>query len=238
MEWDKILLADDFEIFLELEKTFYRRHCVELLIARNGHQAFSMAVAERPGLVIMNLDLPGISGDECCRRLKAHPDLNKTPVFLVAAGAHPEAAERGRLAGCDELFTKPIPRQNFLDAAGRRLGITQRSDPRIEARMRVHYGTGNQQLLANYSVNLSSGGIFIETHDILPVDTPLALEFTLPGSPRTIRCKGRVAWVNIPGDELSPRLPPGMGIQFVDLSLTEMHAIKDFVQKESLSPCW
>jgi uncharacterized protein (TIGR02266 family) len=87
-------------------------------------------------------------------------------------------------------------------------------------------------------VNLSSGGIFIETHDVLPVDTPLALEFTLPGSPRTIQCKGRVAWINIPGDKLSPRLPPGMGIQFVDLSLAEMHAIKEFVQNESLSPAW
>jgi len=238
MEWEKILLADDIEIFLELEKTFFRRSGVELLIARNGHQAFSMAVGERPGLIILDLDLPGISGDECCRRLKDHPDLHTTPVFLVASKVHTEAEERGRRAGCEELLSKPIQRQYFLEAAGRHLGIARRSDPRIKARLRVHYGTGDQQLLTNYSVNLSTGGIFIETSDVLPVDTPLSLEFTLPGSPRTIQCKGRVAWVNLPGDELSPRLPPGVGIQFVDLSLAELHAIKEFVQKESLHPAW
>jgi uncharacterized protein (TIGR02266 family) len=238
MEWEKVLLADDIEIFLELEKAFFRRSGVELLLARNGHQVLSMAIAERPKLIIMNLDLPELSGDECCRRIKGHPDIHSTPVFLVASGAHPEAQERGRRAGCEELLTKPIQRQFFLEAAGRHLGVGQRHDPRVKARLRVHYGIGSQQLLTNYSVNLSTGGIFIETEAVLPVDTPLALEFSLPGSPLMIHGKGRVAWVNLPDATLSPRLPPGMGIQFVDLSLAELHAIKEFVQKEALHPSW
>lgn len=238
MEWAKVLLADEIEIFLELEKTHFRNSGVTLLLARDGHQAFSMAVAERPDLIILNLDLPGIGGDECCRRIKAHPETLSIPVFLVASSVNPEATERGCRAGCEELVIKPIQRRSFLQAAGRHLGIVQRNNTRIKARLRVHYGTGEQKLLTHYSVNLSTGGIFIETNVLLPVDTPLSLEFSLPGSLQQLQCKGRVAWINLPGHTISHRLPPGMGIQFVDLKLAELHAVKEFVQKEFIDPTW
>jgi uncharacterized protein (TIGR02266 family) len=238
MEWEKVLLAEEIEFFLELEKTYFRNSGIALLLARDGHQAFSMAVAERPNLIIMNLDLPGIGGDECSRRIKDHPDIHSTPVFLVASSANPEVRERARRAGCEELLIKPIQRRPFHQSAGRHLGIIQRNNSRIKARLRVHYGTGDQKLLTHYSVNLSTGGIFMETNVVLPVDTPLSLEFSLPGSVQQLQCRGRVAWVNLPGDALSPSLPPGMGIQFVDLKLAELHAIKEFVQMEALQASW
>jgi len=238
MELKKILLADEGEIFLELEKNQFRKSGVALLFATGGHQAFEMAAAERPDLVILNLDLPGISGEECCRRLKDHPETSNIPVFLVASHATPAAAERGSRAGCDELVIKPIQWQSFLQAVSRHLGFVHPGNTRVKARLPVKYGAGEKAKLTQYSVNLSAGGIFIESNVLLPVNTPLSLEFSLPPSQKQFQCKGRVAWINLPGHTVCHRLPPGMGIQFVDLKLAEQSAVRDFVQMESIAPSW
>jgi uncharacterized protein (TIGR02266 family) len=139
--------------------------------------------------------------------------------------------------GEGECIRKPIDPQQFLRAISPYLG-DRRTVPRVPARLRINYGIEGRNVLADYSVNLSSGGVFIETDDVLPTETPLFLQFTLPESGRTIRCKGRVAWVNHPGEILSPKLPPGMGVQFLDLGLQEMHSLREFLNKETLQPSW
>lgn len=235
--WRKILLGDDIDLFLELEQAFFRREGVDLLVARSGRKALEMAVAERPDLVLLGLDLPEMAGDECCRRLKANPALCSLPVILVTPLDEPVALARCRQAGCDEVVTKPIDRRRFLQSAGRLLNIADRASPRASARLRIHYGAGTQRLLVDYSVNLSTGGVFIESGAVLPVETPLTLEFLLPGE-RAIRCRGRVAWVNDPQRPVSPGLPPGMGVQFLDLSLDDLHALREFIKKECLHPFW
>jgi uncharacterized protein (TIGR02266 family) len=103
--------------------------------------------------------------------------------------------------------------------------------------LRVHYGAPPQELLQNYSVNLSTGGMFLETWQALPLDTPISLEFSL-GDDRTIRCQARVAWVNAPDLILKPQLPVGMGLQFIDIPLDQLHAIREFIEKKGISPSW
>lgn len=238
MDRKKILLADDVELFLALEKTLFRREHFNLLTARDGHQAFELIAAERPDLVFMDLYMPGMNGDECCRRVKNDPDLRSTPVVMVTQGGREEDLARCRQAGCDEILLKPINRHLFVDAARRLLAVAARAAQRVRARLEVRYGPDRRQLLSNYSVNISTGGLFLETDDPLPVDTPLALEFTLPSRQTSIRCAGRVAWVNHPVLLHQPEMAAGMGVQFVDLSLDDLHAIRDFIKLESLEPSW
>jgi uncharacterized protein (TIGR02266 family) len=115
----------------------------------------------------------------------------------------------------------------------------EKIEPRYRVRLAIYYGSEQQELMANYSVNMNSGGIFIETNRILPVDTPLMVEFMLPGKKgKLIACKARVAWTNEPGDRKSPHLPAGMGLQFLGLSLDDIHAIRDFLEIGELSPTW
>jgi uncharacterized protein (TIGR02266 family) len=114
----------------------------------------------------------------------------------------------------------------------------EKIEPRFRVRLAIYYGSEQQQLMTNYSVNMNSGGIFIETDRILPVDTPLVVEFMLPGKGKLIACKARVAWTNESGDRKSPHLPAGMGLQFMDLSLEDIHAIRDFLEIGGLSPTW
>jgi uncharacterized protein (TIGR02266 family) len=234
----KILLADDVELFLELEKTLFRRENFVLLVARNGQQAFELIAAARPDLVFMDLYMPEMNGDECCRRVKSDPGLRSTPIVMVTQAGREEDLARCRQAGCDEILLKPINRHLFVETARRLLAVVVREAQRIRARLEVRYGSDRRQLLSDYSVNISTGGLFLETDDPLPVDTPLALEFTLPSRQVPICCSGRVAWVNHPVLLHKPDMASGMGVQFIDLRLDDLHAIREFIKQESLEPSW
>jgi uncharacterized protein (TIGR02266 family) len=238
LEKKKILLPDDEELLLALEKTFFRRDKFELLVARTGEEVLEMAELHRPDLVLLDISMPGTRGTECCRRIKEDPRLCSTPVILVAPGGGPEEKEQCQAAGCDDVLLNPIDRQYLLSIAQKFFSVSERAAPRIVARLRISYGAGTQHLLSNYSVNLSTGGVFLECDEPLPEDTPLALEILLPTRDEGIRCRGRVAWVNSPEKKKKDTLPPGMGLQFLDLSLDDLHAIREFIDREYLTPSW
>jgi len=236
-ERKKILLADDIELFLELEKTFFRRENFDLLVARNGLQALEITRAQRPDLILMDLYMPGMNGDECCRRIKADPALRDIPVVIVTQAGHDADQEKCRAAGCSDILLKPINRHLFVETARRLLAVSDRVQPRVLARLRVTYGAGGE-LLTDFTINISTGGLFLETAIPLPAETPLFLEFDLPQPQRLIRTCARVAWVNGTEAPKKPSLPTGMGIQMLDLSLDDLHAIRDYIKEQCLSPTW
>lgn len=232
MAGEKILLVDDVELFLELEKTFLRREGFELLIARNGQDAYDLIVEQRPDLVLMDLHMPGMDGDECCRRAKADPTLRSIPVVIVTYGGRADEVERCRAAGCDDIVLKPINRNQLIATAHKFLTVTERIEPRADARLLIRYGSDSSRQLEHYSLNVSPGGLFVETGELLEPGTTLQVSFGLPAHARSVECRARVAWVNHPRMKLRPQLPVGLGIQFLDLPLAEMNALRDFVEQQ------
>ena len=111
-------------------------------------------------------------------------------------------------------------------------------DPRVNVRFAVYYGERKEKLMSDYSVNMSLGGIFIESERILPTDTSLVVEFKLPAYEKPIRCKSRVAWTNEPDNPKTSALPKGMGLQFVDLTLEEVHVVRTFIEEVGIRPTW
>ncbi len=116
--------------------------------------------------------------------------------------------------------------------------LEENYEPRYKARLAIYYGTNPQLPMKDYSINMSTGGIFVETANPLPEDTNLHVKFILPDLPAPITCKGKVAWTNEPGRPKSSCMPSGMGLQFVDLSLDNMHAIREYICQEGLEPAW
>jgi len=106
---------------------------------------------------------------------------------------------------------------------------------RFKVRLAISYGSDRRKLVTEQSVNLSTGGVFVETDAVLPAGTPIYVEFMLPGMTRPVSCKAKVAWVNEPGRVNSVRLPPGMGLQFFSLSLAHMNNLKVFLGARELS---
>jgi len=234
----KILLVSDVQLFLEQEKTFLNTGDFTLLKAFSGTEALEIVRNERPDLVFMDISLPDISGDKCCYTIKSDEGLGEIPVIMITDGVNAEDFERCLQAGCDDIIIKPINRHYLLAIAHKFLNVRHRKTPRFVARLLVQYGTDQGSLRSDYSVNLSTGGIFVETGSFLPIDTPLTIEFILPQKDISIRTKGSVAWINHPELKIKPNLPVGMGIQFLGISSEDMEAIGQFIKNEALMPFW
>ena len=230
MRKEKVLLADDVELFLELEKSFFHLDRFDILTARTGTEAYQIAIAEKPDIIFMDLYMPGMNGDEACKKIKSDPSLSNVPIIMVT---HPdeEELERCYQNGCDDILFKPLKREQFLSVANTFLDGSNRLAPRIGTRIKVFYESEGEKLLSNFTVNMSTGGVFLESEEVLPESTPLVMEFALPGQEKQIRCQGKVAWRNPPEEKQVEKLPSGMGIQFVDLKLEEMDAIRQYLQK-------
>ena len=238
MKRKKVMLADDVVLFLELEKTFFQRREIDLVIARTGQQAVELANAERPDLIFMDLFMPEMNGDEACRLIKKNPELAEIPIVMVTQGGREQDVALCRDAGCDEVLFKPINRHLFMATANRFLELVDRQHPRVMARLQVRYGSDPQPTLTDYALNICDGGFFIATASPDTIKEPLSLEFVLPDRPKPVCCQGRVSWINEPGNLKRQTLPPGMGIQFLDLDLDDLHAIQEFIKQECLTPSW
>jgi CheY-like chemotaxis protein len=80
----------------------------EVLTAEDGEKGCEMAAAERPDIILMDLEMPGIDGWEATRRLKSNPDTRDIPVIALSAHALAGSREKALAAGCDEFDTKPV----------------------------------------------------------------------------------------------------------------------------------
>lgn len=227
----KILLVDDVDFFLDLEKSFLQREEIDILSARNGQQAYDMIVLHRPDVVLLDLYMPEMDGDECCRLVKNDPELRNIPIIMVTTAGKEDEKEKCRQAGCDDIMLKPINRRIFMETVRKFLKVVERAAPRLPANIQVSYG--KDKLFTDYSVNLSTGGLFLETRCPLAPDELLTLKFQLPEMDREICCKGQVAWVNFANSPCDPSLPPGMGIKFLDLGLDDLQLLRKFLQTET-----
>ena len=80
----------------------------EVVTAENGERGCEMAVAERPDIILMDLEMPIVDGWEATRRLKSNPETRDIPVIAFSAHALGGEREKALAAGCDEFDTKPI----------------------------------------------------------------------------------------------------------------------------------
>jgi two-component system cell cycle response regulator DivK len=80
----------------------------EVLTAEDGEKGCEMAASEKPELILMDLEMPGIDGWEATRRLKGNPQTRNIPIIALSAHALAGSREKALAAGCDEFDTKPV----------------------------------------------------------------------------------------------------------------------------------
>ena len=80
----------------------------EVLVAENGEIGCAKAVAEKPDVIVMDLELPVLDGWEATRRLKNNPATRDIPVIALSAHALAGSREKALAAGCNEFDTKPV----------------------------------------------------------------------------------------------------------------------------------
>ena len=95
----------------------------EVLAADNGEKGCEMAAAERPDIMLMDLEMPVFDGWEATRRLKGNPQTRDIPVIALSAHALAGERERALAAGCDEFDTKPIEFERLVAILRRILAV-------------------------------------------------------------------------------------------------------------------
>jgi len=111
-----LLYVEDNPANLKLiEQLIARRPDIRLLSARDGNTGIQLARANQPALILMDINLPGISGIEALKILREDPATKHIPVIALSANAMPRDIERGLQAGFFRYLTKPIKIHEFMD---------------------------------------------------------------------------------------------------------------------------
>jgi two-component system cell cycle response regulator DivK len=111
----RILVIEDTEDNRRIFRDLLGPSGYELIEARDGEQGVAMAVAERPDLILMDIQLPVIDGYEATRRIKANPGLRHIPIIAITSYALSGDEAKSRAAGCDGYIAKPFSLQEVLD---------------------------------------------------------------------------------------------------------------------------
>ena len=110
-----VLVVEDNPVNLELVSALLEEHACETLVATTGDAALHLLRQSRPNLILVDVQLPGMSGYEVTRRIKADPALADIPVVALTAHAMAHEDVRAREAGCDAFLTKPIDTLAFKE---------------------------------------------------------------------------------------------------------------------------
>lgn len=109
-----ILVADDGATNRQLYRELLEGAGFRVVLAADGLQALALWQQERPDLVLVDVRMPGLAGDELCRRLKRDPEAAFVPVILVTAYEERESRRRALEAGADDLLLAPVNRTELL----------------------------------------------------------------------------------------------------------------------------
>ncbi len=227
----KVLLVDDVNMFLELQKMFLKLSPVHILTAKNGLEALDVAKREGPSLVFLDLHMPVMGGAECCSRIKADPQLKNLPVVMITSEGKTEDRELCIKAGCNAFLTKPLDRTLYLETVRKYLPSIDRKEPRIPCKTRVKFRAFGVSLSADI-LNISVNGVYIVAAYEVQMGTMLELVFSLPGEEGTpIQAKGRVAWLNSGKGRRNEGLPEGFGVEFTAITEESRVALERFIKK-------
>lgn len=229
----KILLVDDTKLVLELEKSFLKLSHVDVLTAGNGVEALELIRKDPPDLIFMDLNMPLMDGIACCRELKADPFYGSIPVIMVTTAGHEGDRERALEAGCEDFITKPIDRREFLEKARRFADTVDRRDLRVPCQFPVICLIGSDAV-GGQAMDIGDGGIFVASHEPVRQDTLMRVALYLPEATPVLReVTGRVAWVNPETNRVNPGLPPGFGVEFLDMEEDLRNVLKLVVDSEA-----
>ena len=110
----RVMIVEDNELNMKLFRDLLEAHGYDTIQTRDGIDAVRLARAEKPDLILMDIQLPEVSGLEVTRWLKDDEELRKIPVIAITAFAMKGDEERIRAGGCEDYIAKPIAVGRFL----------------------------------------------------------------------------------------------------------------------------
>ena len=109
-----ILCVDDDENILEVLSEMLEAAGMPVLVARTGYDALALAISQRPALILLDLVLPDLPGEEVCNRLRAHVPTAEIPIIMLTVKGDESDKVFGFENGADDYVTKPFSAQILL----------------------------------------------------------------------------------------------------------------------------
>jgi DNA-binding response OmpR family regulator len=118
----RILVAEDERDIRELIGFTLRHHGHEVLTASNGEDALAIALRELPDLVLLDIRMPRLTGYDVCRRLRAEPTTQHSPVAFLSAKGQDSEVQAGMDAGATDYILKPFAPDQLVNRVALLLG--------------------------------------------------------------------------------------------------------------------
>ncbi|MEE8517162.1 MAG: response regulator [Alphaproteobacteria bacterium] len=117
-----VLIVEDNELNMKLFHDLLEAHGYKTLQTKDGMEALELARKHHPNLVLMDIQLPEVSGLEVTKWIKEDEDLKSIPVIAVTAFAMKGDEEKIREGGCEAYIAKPISVSNFIEVIEKVIG--------------------------------------------------------------------------------------------------------------------
>ena len=224
----KILLVDDVRLFLEMEKAILSKRGLQIFTASSGHEAIDIHKRERVDLILCDLYMPGMDGDELCRIIRSDGTIKNVSIVMVTTSASEEDIERCTKAGANGYIAKPIKPTELLNKLNTYINVAMRANTRVFVRLRVE-GTArdSSEVFIGTTLNVSSSGFLIETGYIFALGDTASFSLAIPDSAAQLYVKGEVV-------RKAGGAQPKMnyyGINLIDIKEEDKQAIEAYVKQ-------
>lgn len=116
-----VLVVEDNELNMKLFHDLLEAHGIDTVQTRDGNAVLELARKHRPNLILMDIQLPEVSGLDVTRWLKKDSELKSIPVIAVTAFAMKGDEQKIREGGCEDYISKPISVSHFMDVVNKYL---------------------------------------------------------------------------------------------------------------------
>lgn len=110
-----VLVADDEVNLLLLLKDNFEEHGFDVITAANGEEAYQKSVAEKPDMIILDVEMPKLNGLQVCEKIRKTEELKTVPILIFSAYAQPEDVKKGFALGADDYIPKPFKIRDLID---------------------------------------------------------------------------------------------------------------------------
>ncbi len=221
----KILIVDDLRPFVEEQRGILGRADFRIFTASSGEEAMKLHREEKVDLIITDLDMPGMPGDELCSMIRKDAALKRVAVIIICR-RRDEELQRCANCGADTYLTRPLNPAELRQKTEALLEVPYRKDMRVLCKVEVK-GKFKVEPFFCTSKDISASGMLLETEKILAKGDRIALSFFIPEEDLRVRAEGEVMRV-AKTHEVSH-----YGVKFSVLDTAEQMAVKRFVDRKS-----
>lgn len=221
----RLLVVDDEALIVEVLKSFLEPSDSDVVGVTDSRAAAEWVEQEKFDGIFLDVRMPDLDGFELARKARASSLNSRTPIVMITGLGDVDTMRQGFKVGATCFLCKPITSERVrcvVNAVRGPMLIERRRVARLpyQAKVECVGGACHEKRFEAETLNISEGGLLIQSSVGLAVGDELLLRFHLPSAPRLLRVWGRV---------LREEPPGRFAMEFFDSSVRDQEAIRDYV---------